>query len=95
MFVLHVELKVKPGLQQPLEKTYREIFLPAISSQKGFQSAHLLRPVEGGADDYRLTLAFDHQASQQQWVATDIHQQVWPQIESQCVEFSARGHNTV
>ncbi len=94
MFVLHVELKVKPGLQQALEKTYREVFVPAISPQPGFQSANLLRPVEDGAD-YRLTLAFDNQSQQQTWVATDVHQQVWPQVESQCVGFSAIGYNTV
>ncbi len=95
MFVLHVELKVKPGLQQALEKTYLEVFLPAISRQPGFQAAHLLRPAEDGAHDYRLSLCFDDQSLQQQWVATDIHQQVWPQIESLCVEFSAIGYNTV
>lgn len=94
MFVLHVELKVKPGLQQALEKTYREVFVPAISPQPGFQSANLLRPVEDGAD-YRLTLAFDDQSLQQAWVATDVHQQIWPQVESQCVGFSAIGYNTV
>ncbi len=95
MFVLHVELKVKPGLQQALEKTYREVFLPAISRQPGFQAAHLLRPVEDGASGYRLSLAFKQQSLQQQWVATDVHQQVWPQIESQCAEFSASGYETV
>jgi len=94
MFVLHVELKLKPGMQQALEKTYREVFIPAISPQPGFQSANLLRPVEDGAD-YRLTLAFDDQSQQQAWVATDVHQQVWPQVESQCEGFSAVGYNTV
>jgi hypothetical protein len=32
MFVLHIELKVKPGLQQSLEKTFLERFRPAISA---------------------------------------------------------------
>jgi len=94
MFVLHVELKVKPGLQQALEKTYREVFVPAISPQPGFQSANLLRPVEDGAD-YRLTLAFNDQSLQQGVVATDLHQQIWPQMEGQCAGFSATGYNTV
>jgi heme-degrading monooxygenase HmoA len=94
MFVLHVELKVKPGLQQALEQTYREVFVPAISPQPGFRSADLLRPVEAGVD-YRLALAFDDQALQQAWVATDLHQQVWPQMESRCAGFSAIGYNTV
>lgn len=95
MFILHVELKLKPRVRQELEKTYREVFLPAITRQPGFQSAQLLRPVEGGADDYRLTLAFDRQELQRQWVGTDLHQQVWPQMANQCVEFSAKGYETV
>ena len=95
MFVLHIELKVKPGLQQALENTYLEIFQPAVSSQKGFHSVYLLRPTEDAADGYRLSLAFDHQTSQQEWVATDVHQQVWPQIANQCAEFSVRFYHTV
>jgi heme-degrading monooxygenase HmoA len=94
MFVLHVELKVKPGLRQVLEKTYREVFVPAISPQPGFQSANLLRPVEDGAD-YRLTLVFDDQLLQQAWVATAVHQRVWLQVERKCMGFSAIGYNTV
>lgn len=94
MFVLHVELKVKARGQQALEQTYRDVFIPAISHQSGFRSAYLLRPVEDGAD-YRLTLAFDDQSQQQAWVATDIHQQVWPQVEGCCQGFSAIGYNTV
>lgn len=95
MFVLHIELEVKPGLHQALEKTYLEIFQPAVSKQKGFHAASLLRPTEDAAGGYRLSLAFDRQTSQQEWVATDIHQQVWPQIASQCAEFSVKFYNTV
>jgi len=98
MFVLHVELKLKPGVRQELEKTYREVFLPAITPQPGFQSAQLLRPVKdgaGGADDYRLTLAFDRQELQRLWVGTDLHQEAWPRMANRCVEFFAKGYETV
>ena len=94
MFVLHIELKVKPGLQQGLEKTFLETFRPAISVQEGFNAAQLLRSNDSDTN-YRLSLAFDRQASQQKWVATDLHQEVWPAISDQCAEFSVQGYTAV
>jgi len=67
IFVLHIELKVKQGLQQSLEKTYLEKFRPAISAQEGFKAVQLLHSKEDDAN-YRLCLTFDQQASQQQWI---------------------------
>ncbi len=96
MFVLHLEMKPKPGSQQALEKTYSEIFRPAISRQEGFSGVSLLRPNEdNGEGDYRLSIAFDDRALQQQWVATDLHQKVWPQMEDQCVNYSVKNYNAV
>jgi len=94
MFVLHIELKVKPGLQQSLEKTYLEKFRPAISAQEGFNAVRLLHSKEDDAN-YRLCLTFDQQGSQQKWVATDLHQEVWPAIADQCAEFSVKDYSTV
>jgi heme-degrading monooxygenase HmoA len=94
MFVLHIELKVKPGLQQSLEKTYLEKFRPAISAQEGFNAVQLLHLQDDDAN-YRLCLTFDQQAAQQKWVATDLHQEVWPAIADQCAEFSVQGYSTV
>lgn len=87
MFLLHVDLSVKPGSQQGLEDTFLQTFLPAISQQSGFRAAELLRPFEEGSD-YRLTLAFDDRDSQQKWVATDLHQAVWPQMEGHCLSYA-------
>ena len=46
--------------------------------------------LNGDDANYRLSLAFDRQQSQQKWVATDLHQEVWPAIADQCVEFPFR-----
>jgi heme-degrading monooxygenase HmoA len=94
MFVLHIELKAKPGLQQALERIYLEKFRPAISVQDGFSAAQLLRSNDD-SENYRLSLAFDHQASQQKWVATELHQEVWPAVADQCAEFSVQGYTAV
>ena len=89
MFLLHVDLKLKPEACKALETTYAEVFRPAISMQRGFREVRLLRPVEDESD-YRLIIGFDDQASQQQWVATSLHQEVWPQMEAHCSEYSVR-----
>jgi heme-degrading monooxygenase HmoA len=94
MFVLHVELKVKPGLQKDLEETYVGIFSPAITQQAGFQGVNLLRPAEEG-DEYRLSIAFEDRASQQKWVATDLHATVWPRIEGHCLKYSVKNYYAV
>jgi heme-degrading monooxygenase HmoA len=94
MFVLHIELKTNPGLKESLEKIYLDKFYPAVSAQEGFNAAQLLRS-NGHDTSYRLCLTFDHQASQQKWVATDLHQQVWPAIADQCADFSVQGFSTV
>jgi heme-degrading monooxygenase HmoA len=91
---LNIELKVKPGMQQSLETTYMKTFRPAISAQEGFNAVQLLHSNDDNAN-YRLSLAFDHQASQKKWVATDLHQEVWPAIADQCTEFSVQGYSTL
>jgi heme-degrading monooxygenase HmoA len=48
MFVLFVDMRVRPGAQPALEKTYTEIFRPAISRQEGFRGVELLRPNQVG-----------------------------------------------
>jgi heme-degrading monooxygenase HmoA len=94
MFVLFVDMNVKPGSQQALEKTYTEIFRPAISRQEGFRGVELLRPNEDGGE-YRLSIAFELHALQKKWVASDLHQQVWPQIESHCADYSVKDYTSV
>jgi heme-degrading monooxygenase HmoA len=93
MFVLHVDMQVKPGSGHALEETFAGTFRPAISRQDGFRGVALLRPTKDGA--YRLTIAFDTQSQQQKWVATDLHQQVWPQMEGHCFGYSVQYYNAV
>ena len=94
MFVLHVALKVKPGSQGSLEKTFAEPFYPAISSQNGFIAAQLLRSNDDDTS-YRLCLSFDQQASQQRWVATDLHQKVWSLVEDLCENYTVSRYTAV
>jgi heme-degrading monooxygenase HmoA len=94
MFCLHIDLNLKTGEAQALEHTFIESFRPAISSQPGFHRVELLRPNESQWD-YRLVIVFDSQPQQQAWVASDLHQQVWPQIESHILNFALRHYTRV
>ena len=94
MFCLHIDLSLKPGASQALEHTFLESFRPAIASQPGYRHVELLRPNESEWD-YRLVIIFDSQPQQQAWVASNIHREVWPQIESHLLNFSLRHYSPV
>jgi heme-degrading monooxygenase HmoA len=94
MFVLFVDMKLKPGAQPALEKTYTEVFRPAISRQEGFRGAELLRPNQESGQ-WRLSIAFESHALQKKWVAIDLHQVVWPQMESHFADYSVNDYTAV
>ena len=94
MIALHLDLRAKPAAGPALEKTFREVFRPAVSAQQGFVDTALLRP-SSEKDAYRLVIAFETEASRLKWVGTDLHQQVWPQIEAHCAGYEAKGFEVV
>lgn len=93
MFVVHVGLAVKPGQEQALEKSYSGPFKTAITAQEGFGRVSLLRPNDGG--EYLLIIFFQDQALQQKWVATELHGQVWSQMESHLAGYTVKTYTAV
>jgi len=94
MVALHVDLQLKPGAGPELEKTFREAFRPAISAQPGFSRVALLRSTSE-ADRYRLVIEFQSEELRLNWVATDVHQQVWPTVEAHCASFAGKNFTVV
>jgi heme-degrading monooxygenase HmoA len=94
MFVLFVDMNIKPGSEQGLEKTYIEIFRPAISRQEGFHAVELLRSNKNSGE-YRLSIVFQTRPLQQKWVATDLHQDVWSQMESHSADHAVKHYTSV
>lgn len=84
--LLHVELQAREDAGDALVDTYRTIFRPAISQQEGFLGVRLLRPVDGRA--HRLVLEFFQEDQRLRWVASDLHLEMWPQIEPQCRSYN-------
>ena len=79
MFVLHVKIETKAGQGPSAERVFAGPFKAAISAQEGFVGVQFLRPKDGGS--YILSIAFDNQALQQKWVATELHDHVWSDME--------------
>ncbi|HXH50464.1 MAG TPA: antibiotic biosynthesis monooxygenase [Terriglobia bacterium] len=94
MFVLHVDLEVRSDSRKALESTYEGVFRPAISSQPGFDHILLLQS-DKFPNVYRLVIAFQDEPSQKKWVASDLHQEVWPRMESSCSSYKVETFHTL
>jgi heme-degrading monooxygenase HmoA len=70
---------VKPGQGLAAEQVFCGPFRKAITAQDGFRDVQFLRSDD--AESYVLSIAFESQALQQKWVATDLHGQVWSEME--------------
>jgi heme-degrading monooxygenase HmoA len=94
MVALHVDLQAKPGAGSALEQTFREAFRPAIRAQQGFVETALLHS-DAETDSYRLVIAFESEPLRLKWVATDLHQQVWPRMEAHCAGYSVKNFSVL
>ena len=93
MFVLHVDL-TRSDSNRALENTYKEIFRPAISAQPGFDHVLLLQS-SADQNGFRLVIAFEDQPSQKGWVATKLHDEVWPRMEENCSSYKVETFQAV
>jgi heme-degrading monooxygenase HmoA len=93
VFALHVAIKMKSGREEAAQGVFAGPFKAAISAQPGFNNVHFLKPLDGG--EYVLAIVFENQASQQKWVATDLHTQVWSQMEANFDGYTVKTYNTI
>lgn len=84
---LHVDLAVDSAKEQEMLRTFRNTFRPAAAKQPGFIDGKMLKlrsapqgKAPAGAN-YRFVLIFQSEEQRQKWVASDVHQRVWPMIE--------------
>ncbi len=84
---MHVDLLVEPSQEAALKETYEKVYCPAIRKQPGFVDVKLLkfRVARAGntqpAGAWRLIISFQTEEQRENWVKTDDHQRVWPQME--------------
>ena len=90
---LHIWLTAKPGQEEAMEKTFREVFYPAVSARKGFRSALMMR--KPGTGDYTVRLSFDTEELRADWVASEEHQKAWPALQSLATTAKADGFSVI
>ena len=81
---LHIWMTAKAGQASALQKTFSEVFYPAVSSMPGFRNALLMR--KPGTDEFTVRLSFDTEDLRMEWVASDKHQKAWPALSSHSME---------
>jgi antibiotic biosynthesis monooxygenase (ABM) superfamily enzyme len=85
---LHVDLTVDPAKEKEMLKNFETIFRPAASKQPGYIDVKMLKlraTLMGKAPagvNYRFALTFQSEELRQKWIASDVHQKVWPTIEN-------------
>ena len=77
---LYIWLTAKEGQGPAMEKTFREVFYPAVSAREGFRSAAMVR--KPGTTEYTVRLSFITEDARLAWVASDPHQKAWPALQS-------------
>jgi hypothetical protein len=85
--VLHVDLAVDPSREKEMLDNFSKVFRPAAVKFPGFIDVKMIKlrsAVMGSAPaglNYRFVLTYQSEELRQKWVASDIHQKVWPTIE--------------
>ncbi len=88
---LHVDLSVDPAKEQEMLHNFKTVFRPAASKQPGYIDVQVLKlhsALQGNAPqgvNYRFVLRYASEELRQKWVASAIHQKVWPTIENTLV----------
>jgi heme-degrading monooxygenase HmoA len=88
---LHVDLTVLPAKEKEMLAHFHKVFKPAASKVKGYIDVEVLKlrsTLAGSAPqsvNYRFILLYESEELRQKWIASDVHQQVWPPIEKMLV----------
>ncbi len=92
MISLDVYFNAKDGNDAELEKVIVDVWMEAMRQQPGFISASLMTPFPQEELDamgavrppfsHEVISYWESEELRQEWVARDIHQEVWPQVEA-------------
>jgi heme-degrading monooxygenase HmoA len=80
-------LTVDPAREKEFVKNFHGTFRPAASKQPGYLDVRILKlrtALAGkapGDANYRFVLTFQSEELRQKWVASEVHQKVWPELE--------------
>jgi len=103
MILFELHFQVEPATCAEFETAYAEVFAPAISKQKGFQSLKLLRlfapavsaEIEASPTEYnyQLNFTFESEAARRVWATSADHDVAWPKLSALTTKFFWRGYD--
>lgn len=93
MIELHIRLQLKASVSRAFEQVFFSSYVPAISDQRGFRSAELLRSYE--TDEYTIVITFENEDLRRLWAESPAHAAVWPQVEELCHTIADEGFEVV
>ncbi len=85
---LHVDLEVDPAREKEMLDNFETVFRPAASRHAGYIDVKMVKlrsALKGSAPagvNYRFVLTYASEELRQKWVASAVHQKVWPAIEN-------------
>lgn len=101
LFQLHFE--VADDKRAEFEKTYKEVFEPALKKQKGFQNVKFIRyyapaqaaEIEASPTEmnYQINFVFDSEASRRVWAKSPEHDVAWPKLSGLTKQAIWRGYD--
>jgi hypothetical protein len=85
---LHCDLAIDPAKAVDAEHYFETVYRPAGMKFEGYIDLRLLklRAVLAGqapaGANYRFSITYETEELRQKWVASDVHQVVWPTLQS-------------
>jgi hypothetical protein len=103
MILFQLLFEVADDRSAEFEKTFKEVFAPALSRQKGFQNVKFIRfyskqqasEIEASPTEYnyQVNFVFDSEASRRVWAKSADHDVAWPKISGLAKSFLWRGYD--
>ena len=103
MILFELHFQVETQNKAAFESAYAEVFAPALSRQKGFQSLKLLRlyapeviaEIEASPTEYQyqLNFTFESEAARRVWATSPDHDAAWPKLSALATKFFWRGYD--
>jgi heme-degrading monooxygenase HmoA len=103
MILFQLLFEVADDKRAAFEKTYAEVFAPALRKQKGFQNVKLLRfyapaqaaEIEASPTElnYQINFVFDSEASRRSWSKSADHDVAWPKLSGLTKKALWRGYD--
>jgi heme-degrading monooxygenase HmoA len=103
MILFQLLFEVADDKRTEFEKTYTQVFEPALRKQKGFQNVRFFRTyapaqaaeIEASPTEYnyQINFVFDSEASRRVWSKSADHDVAWPKISAIANKFAWRGYD--